>query len=141
MHEGSIGRDGSEYTKRMLAYLAAHEELLGEGNLFTALNATVAIPERAASFVNKETLESYYEDEANEVFKPIRAFAQQMKWDFSTAHVKGPSAEAIANYARETKPDLIIMGSHGHSALGNILMGSTVNGVLARCQIPVLLVR
>ncbi len=133
--------DGSDYTKRMLAYLAAHEELLGVGNFFTALTVTPAIPPRVARFVDKATIDSYGEDEANEVFKPIRAFAQQQHWDFSTAHVEGPAGEAIAAYALETKPDLIVMGTHGHSALGNLFMGSTVTGVLARCQVPVLLVR
>ncbi|MDB5900444.1 MAG: UspA protein [Ramlibacter sp.] len=133
--------DGSEYTKRMLAYLAAHEELLGQGNLFTALNVTLAIPSRVAQFVDKATVDNYCEDEAEAVFKPIRAFAQQQHWDFSTAHLQGPAAEAIATYAEETKTDLIIMGTHGYSALGRIIMGSTVSGVLARCEIPVLLVR
>jgi nucleotide-binding universal stress UspA family protein len=133
--------DGSDYTKRMLAYLAAHEELLGAGNLFTALNVTVAIPERVAQFLDKATVDSYGEDDANEVFKPIRAFAQQQQWDFSTAHVQGPASEAIASYARDTKPDLIVMGSHGHSALDSVVMGSTASGVLARCRFPVLLVR
>ena len=73
--------------------------------------------------------------------RPQAAFAQQQHWDFSTAHVQGHPPDAIAAYANETKPDLIIMGSHGHSALGSIIMGSTTSGVLARCAIPVLLVR
>jgi nucleotide-binding universal stress UspA family protein len=133
--------DGSEYTKRMLAYLAAHEELLGGGNLFTALHVTPAIPSRVARFVDQATVDNYCEDEADAVFKPIRAFAQQQHWDFSTAHLQGRASEVIAQYAGETKADLIIMGTHGHSALGNIIMGSTVGGVLARCEIPVLLVR
>ena len=133
--------DGSDYTKRMLAYLGAHEEFLGTGNLFTALTVTVAIPSRIARFVDKASVENYCEEEANEVFKPIRAFAQQQHWDFSTAHVQGHAPEAIASYARDTKPDLIVMGCHGHSALGGIIMGSTTSGVLARCDIPVLLIR
>jgi nucleotide-binding universal stress UspA family protein len=33
------------------------------------------------------------------------------------------------------------MGSHGHSALGNIVLGSVATGVLARCTVPVLLIR
>ena len=33
------------------------------------------------------------------------------------------------------------MGSHGQSALGNLVMGSVATQVLARCKVPVLLVR
>ena len=133
--------DGSDYTKRMLAYLASHEELLGEGNRFTALTVTDAIPGRVARFVDKASVDDYGEEQADGVFKPIRAFAQQQHWDFSTAHVQGQPSQAIAAYALETKPDLIVMGSHGHSALANVVMGSTTSGVLALCRIPVLLVR
>jgi nucleotide-binding universal stress UspA family protein len=33
------------------------------------------------------------------------------------------------------------MGSHGHGALGNLVMGSVATQVLANCQVPLLLVR
>jgi nucleotide-binding universal stress UspA family protein len=33
------------------------------------------------------------------------------------------------------------MGSHGHAALGNMILGSVAAGVLARCDAPVLLIR
>ena len=32
------------------------------------------------------------------------------------------------------------MGTHGHSALGNAVLGSVTQGVLARCKLPMLLV-
>ena len=37
--------------------------------------------------------------------------------------------------------DMVIMGSHGHSTLGNLVMGSVATKVLAHCKTPVLLVR
>jgi nucleotide-binding universal stress UspA family protein len=33
------------------------------------------------------------------------------------------------------------MGTHGHSALTNVVLGSVATRVLAQCRIPVLLVR
>jgi len=33
------------------------------------------------------------------------------------------------------------MGTHGHSSLGNVILGSVASGVLARCKVPVLLIR
>ena len=33
------------------------------------------------------------------------------------------------------------MGSHGHGALGNLIIGSVATKVLASCKVPVLLVR
>ncbi|WP_158660433.1 universal stress protein [Paraburkholderia terrae] len=33
------------------------------------------------------------------------------------------------------------MGSHGHSAIANLVLGSVAAGILARCGIPTLIVR
>ena len=33
------------------------------------------------------------------------------------------------------------MGSHGKSALGNLIIGSVATKVLAECKVPVLIVR
>jgi len=36
---------------------------------------------------------------------------------------------------------MIVMGSHGHTAIKNVVMGSVVTKVLALSSIPVLIVR
>jgi manganese transport protein len=55
-------------------------------------------------------------------------------------HSQGP-AEAIARVARQHKPDLVIMGAHGHSGLKDILFGATINDVRHRIATPILVVR
>ena len=52
----------------------------------------------------------------------------------------GHAAEEIAVYARSRKPGLIVMGTRGHSALANAVLGSVAQGVLARCTMPMLLI-
>ncbi len=133
--------DGSVYTKHMLSYIAAHNELAGRDQSYTAFTAVSPIPLHAAHFLNHATLESHYKEEAEKVFAPLRAFCSQQGWALQTAYAAGAPADAITIYAEAEKPDLIIMGTHGHSALANLVMGSVVNGVLARCKVPVLLVR
>ena len=66
--------DGSPFTKRMLAYLAAHDEWLGAQHEYTLFTAVPAVPPRAAAVLDKEVLKSHYEDEAEKVFKPMRTF-------------------------------------------------------------------
>jgi len=53
----------------------------------------------------------------------------------------GSAGELIAKAAEAGAFDLVVMGSHGHSALGNLVMGSVATRVLAHCKVPVLLVR
>ena len=47
----------------------------------------------------------------------------------------------IAAVGEKGKFDLVLMGSHGHSSLGNLVMGSVATKGLANCGVPVLLVR
>ena len=133
--------DGSDYTKRMLAYVAAHDELFSADNEYTVFTAVAPIPPHAGRFLAKDVLESYYAEQAEAVLAPVRKFAAQRGWKVTLRHAHGPAAETIAALVEESRPDLIVMGSHGHSALGSVVLGSVTNGVLARCRTPVLLVR
>jgi nucleotide-binding universal stress UspA family protein len=133
--------DGSDYTKRMLNYIAAHTELLGAAHEYTIFTAIAPVPSHAARFLDRSMLDNYYAEEAERVFKPVRAFVEQQHWKYRAVHVRGHAAEEIARLAEADKCDLIVMGSHGHTSLGNMVLGSVTSGVLARCKVPVLLIR
>jgi nucleotide-binding universal stress UspA family protein len=51
----------------------------------------------------------------------------------------GAVAEEILNQADEFDADLIVMGTHGHGAMYNLLVGSATKGVLKHSTRPVLL--
>jgi len=132
--------DGSDYTKRMLSYIAAHDELLGAGHEYTVFTAVPPIPPHAAGYLDRGIVEDYYREQAEHVLSPVRKFADQQGWKVTVSHASGHVPESIAALAATLKPDLIVMGTHGHSALGNVLLGSVTTGVLARCKVPVLLI-
>ncbi|MBL0718652.1 universal stress protein [Piscinibacter sp. Jin2] len=134
-----IAVDGSPTTKRMLAYLVAHEERFLRGQALTVFTAVPAVPARAASLFDKDSLQGYYEEEAEKVFKPIRSFLSKQGVEAKFLSKVGHAAELIAKAS--AKQDLLILGSHGHTALGNLVMGSVATKVLAGCETPVLLVR
>src|SRR5216117_4025071 len=52
----------------------------------------------------------------------------------------GAVAEEILNQADVLNADLIVMGTHGHGAMYNLLVGSATKGVLKHSRRPVLLV-
>jgi nucleotide-binding universal stress UspA family protein len=133
--------DGSEHTKRMLAYIAAHDELLGPDHEYTILTVVAAVPAYAMRFLDRSTVDGYYDEQAEQVLKPVRAFAEQNHWKVRLVHTPGHAAETIAARATADQTDLIVMGTHGHSALGNVVLGSVASGVLARSKVPVLLIR
>ncbi len=136
-----IAVDGSPYTKRMLAWLVTHDEWLKADHEFTVLTVVPMIPPHAAAMFPADQLKSYYEDTAEAIFKPIRKFVAKHNLATNFVSKVGHAPDVIAKQADKGKHDLIVMGSHGHSNLMNLVMGSVTNQVLARSKVPVLLVR
>jgi nucleotide-binding universal stress UspA family protein len=133
--------DGSTYTKRMLGYLAAHDDWLGAQHEYTLIHSVPAVPPRAAAVLDKAVLKSHYLDEAERVFKPIRAFFTKQGLKANFVAKTGPAAESIVAEAEKGNYDLLILGSHGHGTLTNLVMGSVATKVIAKCDTPVLLIR
>jgi len=53
----------------------------------------------------------------------------------------GSPATAIADIVKKEGADFIVMGSHGHKAIKDLLFGTTVNKVRHMVQVPVLIVK
>jgi nucleotide-binding universal stress UspA family protein len=133
--------DGSKYTRRMLAYVAAHDEWLGAKHRYTVLTVVPLMHARAAAFTAHETIRRYYQQEQEAVLKPVRAFFARHRLDATFVGEAGDPAERIVAHARTGKPDLIVLGSHGRGHVAGLLMGSVATKVLATTKVPVLLVR
>lgn len=58
----------------------------------------------------------------------------------STFHVVGVPGHAILEQARGFEANFIVLGSHGHGALYELIVGSTANRVLKEAKCPVLIV-
>jgi nucleotide-binding universal stress UspA family protein len=54
---------------------------------------------------------------------------------------EGAPAEEILQVARESKCDLIVMGTHGRRGLGRLLMGSVAEQVMRKAPCPVVTVK
>ena len=75
------------------------------------------------------------------MFTPIRSFFKKQGIEAEFVGKVGHAPEVIAKMADGQDFDLLMMGSHGHGTLGNLVMGSVTTKVLASCKTPVLLVR
>ena len=133
--------DGSAYTKKMLAYLATHEELLGATHEFTVLTVQPALPPRARAALGKEVVDNYHAEEAEKVLAPVCKFLARHGVDARRSVKVGAVGESIAKLADSGKFDLVVMGSHGHGAIATLVMGSVDTQVLANCKVPILLIR
>jgi nucleotide-binding universal stress UspA family protein len=133
--------DGSEYSKKMLAYLVTHNTLFTSDSDYTVFTAQPALPPRARAAVGKEIVDKYYAEECEKVLAPVTKFLLRHGIDAKSSWKVGNAGELIAKIAEQGKFDLLIMGSHGHGALANLVMGSVATQVIAHSTVPVLLVR
>jgi nucleotide-binding universal stress UspA family protein len=133
--------DGSAYTKKMLAYLVTHADMFSSANTYQLLHVQPALPARAKAAVGNTIVKQYHADEAEKVMGPASKFLVRHGLDPKSEWHVGHAGEVIAKTAEAGDYDLIVMGSHGHTALGNLVMGSVATQVLAHCTVPVLLVR
>jgi nucleotide-binding universal stress UspA family protein len=133
--------DGSPYTQHLLDYLKAQPDWRQSSHHYTVVHVTAAVPPRAASALGRELLDSYYEEEAEKVFEPVRASLKDAGLQADFVKRVGHAAEEVVKTAQDTHADLIMMGSRGHGSFGSLVLGSVASKVLSECKTPVLLVR
>ena len=64
-----------------------------------------------------------------------------LKYPVEIRYEQGDPAQEILRVAREIRCDLIVLGSHGRTGLGRLLMGSVAEAVLRRADCPSLIVK
>lgn len=136
-----IAADGSDCSRRAQEYVTAHPALFNPEHEYMVLNVVPEVPPHAAASVGKEIVADYYRDEAAKVLEPAREFFRERGYLINTHYQHGHSAEVIADTVTKGRYDLLVMGSHGHSALAGLVTGSVTTRVLAHCKTPVLIVR
>jgi nucleotide-binding universal stress UspA family protein len=133
--------DGSKYTKKMLAYLATHNELFSTAHEYRLLHVQAALPTHVQNVIGKQNIKNYHAEEAEKVLAPVRKFLLRHGIQASSSWKVGHAGEQITKACADDHFDLLVMGSHGQGVLANMVMGSVATQVLSLSRVPVLLVR
>jgi nucleotide-binding universal stress UspA family protein len=136
-----LAADGSAFTKKALAFLVNQEGLCADCEL-TVLNVQAPVPPRVKTLAGAGVVADYHRAEARKVLEPIERFlARHEGITFKTTWVVGHAPDEIAGLAQKEKAAMIVMGTHGHGAVGRALMGSVAQKVVTQAKVPVLLVK
>jgi nucleotide-binding universal stress UspA family protein len=78
--------------------------------------------------------------------EPVRKRLEQLRSEHAAVPVEhrlleGNPATEILGVVRDAKCDLVVMGTHGRSGVGRLLMGSVAEQVVRRASCPVLTVK
>jgi nucleotide-binding universal stress UspA family protein len=136
-----LAADGSEYTKKALAFLATHETLCGPSDDLLVINVQAPVPPRVKSMLGASAVKEYHLEEARKVLDPIERFLKRHDVTFRTMWVVGSPTDEILATAKREKSQMIVMGTRGHGVIGRALMGSVAQRVVTDCEVPVLLVK
>ncbi len=95
----------------------------------------------ATRFVGRDVVADYLRELSEKELKPARKLldAAGIKHDMEVR--SGHIAQEIVQCAKSGKFDLIVLGAKGRSAIGDFLLGSVAQTVLAIADRPVLLAR
>lgn len=137
-----IAVDGSPYSKKAVNHVLKHFDWFKGAPELHLLHVKLPLPPgRARSFLGDETVNNYYREEAEAALTPSEKLLRKHEIPFRAEYRVGDIANEIQDYVKKNKIDMIVMGSHGHGALQNLVMGSTATKVLAVTKVPVMIVR
>ena len=101
-----------------------------------------AIPAGATPLHVAESMEDYIREAAEEYGGQIKKLCEKKGVRSKTIITTGHPVEDIVKEAERSKVDLIVMGSHGESALAAAVLGSVTYGVMHKdTKIPILVAR
>lgn len=131
--------DGSELSQRAVR----HGIQLAKAVNARVIGLSVVISSHAPSGSGTAILGDHVlQDAAQEFLSFVSHEAKEQDVPCTCFYVSGDNAHEEIIAAAESKGcDLIVMGSHGRSVMGKLLLGSEAAAVIAGCQVPVLLCR
>lgn len=133
--------DGSDNALRAVA----HAVTLAKNNTVLCcdlLHVHLPFGLREHAYRSHQALEKMAGDEAQQALQPAQAVLAAAGIAHTTVIREGDVADAIAEHARQSQCDLIVMGMRGMGmVLGPISMGSVTSRVLHDAGAPVTLVK
>lgn len=123
--------DGSPVSRKMLVYVVSNGMWFRREYSYVLLH--VVTPAQAKADPTGH--------QARAILDEAAAFLHhQVGFEISRAARVGKPAEVIAEFARRHECNLIVMGTHGHSRLEALVVGSVTQAVLTQSHVPVVVV-
>lgn len=95
---------------------------------------------RPRATVSRELMDEWLDEAATRAFAEVRPLLDDARIAVTEHRLLGEAAPMIVELAQRTGASMIVMGTHGRSALMSVVMGSVATQVVASSPVPVLLV-
>ena len=132
--------DGSECSGRAAQYLAKSLRAQVKDLKVTLFYVDIPMLDRVAATLGELRVVEIHRENSDEYLKSARQRLRRARIAFDETYAVGNAAQCISQKAVKGNYDLVLMGSHGRTALKNVLLGSVTARVLSQCAVPVLVV-
>ncbi len=141
-----LATDGSEPAQKCLAYAADLAKQTGATIILLSVIEKGFVPASVPDFVTPthliEPVEDYLKQMAETYLQQAEDFCRMKEVPSRRVIRLGHPVEEIIKEAEKSGVDLIVIGSHGKSALKAAVLGSVTFGIINKdTKIPVLVVR
>jgi nucleotide-binding universal stress UspA family protein len=141
-HKIFVPFDGSGCALRALQHAVAMARRLGDCSIHVAhAHEEPLIYGELAVYVPREKMEKLQREQSEGVLARAEPVLKGAGLPYEKEILVGPVAPVLAERAHDLGCDAIIMGTHGLTALGSMLMGSVAAKVVHLSTIPVTLVK
>ena len=134
--------DGSDASNRSVSDSIQLIDCYKEKPEIHLLNVQLPLDGNISSFVDKENIRQYHQEEGMKKLQNPRELLEQAGFvcQFHIIIV-GEPAEMIVNFAKEKLFNRIVIGSRGMGIVKSLLLGSVANKVMQLSTTPALLVK
>ena len=135
--------DGSKQSLAAAQCLIEHVDWYREKPQVELVAVHLPVPKlpRMGLVVGKNQIQRYYQEEGEAMLAMAKKKLEAAGIRYQENILVGSIAETIVQHASTSRCDLICIGTHGRSAVGNMVLGSTAAKVTHISRTPVLLVR
>ncbi|HMP88594.1 MAG TPA: universal stress protein [Kiritimatiellia bacterium] len=113
------------------------------GSRLIILHVAAPEPEFVGYGPGPQTVRDSVAKEFKDEHRRIHALSRELEacgLNATALVIQGYPVDKIIEEAARQQADLIVMGSHGHGLLRNLLVGSVTEGVMRKAECPVLIV-
>lgn len=144
-----IAVDGSAHSKAVAKYVAANKNFFGKDAKFflihvvsdIGLTMLAGVSTGAPQPLKGADLEALKEENWKDASEDVVPILVKAGISFEKVCAEGFAGDTLAKIAKKKKLDLMVMGSHGYGRFKSTVVGSTAMRILAKGEVPVLLVR
>jgi nucleotide-binding universal stress UspA family protein len=142
MHKLLVPVDGSENALRAVRHAVALAKLMGQASIHLVhAHDEPRMYGEIAVYVPPEKMAALQREHSEAILAAAEPPLRESGVEYTKDVAVGPVPNAIVECAERLGCDAIVMGTRGHSTIGNLLLGSVATKVVHLTQLPVTLVK